>query len=94
MTSGRAASRRASWNAPKHQLRARLVFESDSGTNIAHQLGYFRTIGDVDLYHRSWDAIAGVTLDAVARVAASRLRATNRTVGWFKPTPAGGPESS
>jgi predicted Zn-dependent peptidase len=77
----------------KHQLRARLVFESDSGTNIAHQLGYFRTIADVDLYHRSWSAIAGVTLDAVARVAASRLRATNRTVGWFKPvTTPGGPE--
>jgi zinc protease len=77
----------------KHQLRARLVFESDSGTNIAHQLGYFRTIADVELYHRSWSAIASVTLDAVARVAASRLRATNRTVGWFKPvTPAGGPE--
>ena len=70
----------------KHQLRARLVFESDSGTNIAHQLGYFQTIGDVDLYHRSWDAIAAVTLETVARAAASCLRASNRTVGWFKPT--------
>jgi zinc protease len=74
----------------RHQLRARLVFESDSGTNIAHQLGYFRTIADVDLYHRSWQAIAAVTLEAVARVAASRLRATNRTVGWFRPSPAAG----
>ena len=27
------------------QLRARLVFENDSITNIAHQLGYFETIG-------------------------------------------------
>ena len=26
------------------QLRARLVFENDSITNIAHQLGYFETI--------------------------------------------------
>jgi zinc protease len=75
----------------KHQLRARLVFESDSGTNIAHQLGYFQTIADVDLYHRSWDAIAAVTLEAVARAAASCLRASNRTVGRFKPT--GGPGS-
>jgi zinc protease len=75
----------------KHQLRARLVFESDSGTNIAHQLGYFQTIADVDLYHRSWDAIAAVTLETVARAAASCLRASNRTVGWFKPT-AGSPE--
>ena len=74
----------------KHQLRARLVFESDSGTNVAHQLGYFQTIADVDLYHRSWDAIAGVALDAVARAAASCLRASNRTAGWFKPTPGTG----
>src|SRR5207249_4168430 len=28
----------------KAQLKARLVFESDSVTNIAHQLGYFETI--------------------------------------------------
>ena len=28
----------------KRQLRARLVFENDSVTNIAHQLGYFETI--------------------------------------------------
>ena len=70
----------------KHQLRARLVFESDSGTNIAHQLGYFHTIGDVGMYHRLWDSIAAVTLESVARAAASCLRATNRTVGLFKPT--------
>ena len=28
----------------KRQLRARLVFETDSVTNIAHQLGYFETV--------------------------------------------------
>jgi zinc protease len=77
----------------KHQLRARLVFELDSGTNIAHQLGYFHTIGDVGMYHRLWDSIAAVTIESVARAAASCLRATNRTVGLFKPTKgAGSPE--
>ena len=35
----------------KAQLRARLVFESDSVTNIAHQLGYFDTIASVGLFH-------------------------------------------
>jgi zinc protease len=69
----------------KHQLRARLVFESDSGSNIAHQLGYFQTIGDLGLYHGSWSAIERVTLDDVARAAGACLRATNRTVGWFSP---------
>ena len=34
----------------KNQLRARLVFENDSVTNIAHQLGYFETIASVDLF--------------------------------------------
>ena len=32
----------------KRQLRARLVFENDSVTNIAHQLGYFETIAGPD----------------------------------------------
>ena len=31
----------------KAQLRARLVFDNDSVTNIAHQLGYFETIASV-----------------------------------------------
>jgi zinc protease len=70
----------------RHQLRARLVFEADSVTNIAHQLGYFHTIADVGLYHRLWDSIAAVRLDDVAR-AAGRLASANRTVGWFVPTP-------
>ena len=28
----------------KNQLRARLVFENDSVTNLGHQLGYFQTV--------------------------------------------------
>ena len=35
----------------KAQLRARLVFDNDSVTNIAHQLGYFETIASVDAVH-------------------------------------------
>ena len=34
----------------KAQLRARLVFDNDSVTNIAHQLGYFETIASVDAF--------------------------------------------
>jgi zinc protease len=68
----------------KHQLHARLVFESDSVTNIAHQLGYFETIGGVAQYYDIWRRIAAVTLDDVAE-AAGCLRADNRTVGWFQP---------
>ena len=68
----------------RHQLRARLVFDADSVTNIAHQLGYFETIGALEPYQDLWRSIAAVTLDDVARVA-GRLGAGNRTVGWFQP---------
>ncbi len=56
------------------QLKARLVFDSDSVTNIAHQLGYFETIGGLD-----------VLLDQVSAAAAATLLPSNRTVGWFDP---------
>jgi len=68
----------------KHQLHARLVFESDSVTNIAHQLGYFETIAGVAHYHDIWPRIAAVTLEDIADAAKS-LRPDNRTVGWFQP---------
>ncbi len=78
------------------QLRARLVFENDSISNIAHQLGYFETIGG------SWricetlrNRIDAVTLEQVAAAAFERLTPFNRTVAWFEPLPVGaGPEPS
>jgi zinc protease len=69
----------------RRQLRARLVFENDSVTNIAHQLGYFQTIASVDLFLSLGRRIEGVTREQVADAAARYLRPTNRTVGWFKP---------
>ena len=71
----------------KAQLRARLVFDSDSVTNIAHQLGYYETIASVDLFTTAPARIAAVTLDQVAAAAKSVLTPTNRTVGWFVPLP-------
>ena len=72
----------------KNQLRARLVFENDSVTNIGHQLGYFETVADLDLYHDAPGRIAGVTMSDVNQVARKYLRSDRRTVGWF--TPSGG----
>jgi zinc protease len=71
----------------KAQLRARLVFESDSVTNIAHQLGYFETIASVDTFSEAPSRIAGVTLDGVAAAARRVLAGSNRTVGYFDPVP-------
>lgn len=71
------------------QLRARLVFENDSVTNIAHQFGYFETVASLDVLLSVGDRIRRVTRDRVAEVAASVLRPANMTIGWFKPLPTG-----
>jgi zinc protease len=73
----------------KNQLRARLVFEGDSISNIAHQLGFFQTIA-------SWRdclsipaGIDGVTLEQVADIARATLDPSNRTVGRFESPSSG-----
>lgn len=73
----------------KNQLRARLVFENDSITNIAHQIGYFETVASWSLYPTLLTRTQEVTLDEVNAAAARYLGSTNRTVGWFDPAPAG-----
>jgi zinc protease len=69
----------------KSQLKARLVFENDSVTNIAHQLGYYETIGGVDRFFEAPARIAAVTVDDVGKVAKQVFRPDNRTIGWFEP---------
>ena len=71
----------------KAQLRVRLVFDNDSVTNIAHQLGYFETIASVEFYQTFPSRMASVTLDDVASAARDVLSASNRTIGWFEPLP-------
>ena len=70
----------------KAQLRARLVFESDGVTNIAHQLGYFETIATVGLFNALPERIATVAVEEVGSAAGALLGDANRTVGWFDPT--------
>jgi zinc protease len=77
----------------KTQLKARLVFDNDSITNIAHQLGYFETIAGVDRLLDTPSRIAAVTRAEVLDVARAVLPAANRTIGWFDPIPAGSPTS-
>jgi zinc protease len=71
----------------KAQLKARLVFDNDSVTNIAHQLGYFETIATVDVFRELVPRIAAVTLDEVAAAARTVFSPSNRTIGWFEPLP-------
>ena len=69
----------------KTQLRARLVFEQDSISNIAHQLGFFETIAGWRYFPSIPASIDAVTLEDVSRVAAARLTPVNRIIGRFEP---------
>ena len=73
----------------KQQLRARLVFENDSVTQIAHQIGFFETVATVDVYRDLPGRIASASLEQVNAAAARYLRPANRTIGWFQPLPPG-----
>jgi zinc protease len=74
----------------KTQLHARLVFDNDSITNIAHQLGYFETVAAVDVFTDLAPRIEAVKLPQVADAGRAMLSASNRTVGWFDPLPVAG----
>jgi zinc protease len=67
------------------QLRARFVYDSDSVTDIAHQLGYFHTVASWRDYHALIPQLATVTLDDVNAAARKYLHVENRTIGWFEP---------
>jgi zinc protease len=69
----------------RRQLRARLVFETNSVTNIAHQLGYFDTVAGGGYFTSLQERIEAVTVEQVWDVARRRLGAASRTVGWFRP---------
>ena len=74
----------------RNQFQARYALESESVTDVAHQLGFFETIGD----HRIWldlpRRVDAVTAAEVARFAAGRLSADHRTVGILRPADGGG----
>jgi len=67
------------------QLRARFVYDSDSVTDIAHQLGYFATIATWTSYYELIPRLTRVTLDDVNAAARRYLTPDNRTIGWFEP---------
>jgi len=69
----------------KRQLRARLVFENDSVTNVAHQIGYFETVAGPGYLDAINARVQAVTVEQVAQAAAARLGVETRTVGWFQP---------
>ncbi len=69
----------------RSQLRARFVYDGDSVTDIAHQIGYFETIASWQAYHALRERLEAVTVEQVNAAAANYLVASNRTIGWFEP---------
>jgi zinc protease len=71
----------------KNQLLAELAFDHEGVTRIAHQIGFFATIGDWERLAAVAPGIEEVTAEQVREVAANRLAPRSRTVGWFRPQP-------
>ncbi|MFH1680493.1 MAG: pitrilysin family protein [Candidatus Eisenbacteria bacterium] len=67
----------------KNQLRATTVFQSDSVTELAHQIGYFHTIGNGAFFEGFLDRVERVTAGEVRDLAARIFRPANRTVGVY-----------
>ena len=67
------------------QLRARFVYDGDSVTDIAHQIGYFETIASWSAYHSLRNRLEAVTIEQVQAAAMKYLTSANRTIGWFEP---------
>ncbi len=67
------------------QLRARFVYDSDSVTDIAHQLGYFDMVDRWQTYTELLPRLADVTIDQVNEAARKYLTVDSRTIGWFEP---------
>lgn len=67
------------------QLRARFVYDGDSVTDIAHQIGYFETISSWWAYHSLRSRLDAVTTDQAHAAAVKYLTPSNRTIGWFEP---------
>jgi zinc protease len=69
----------------KAQLRARFVYDLDGVTDIAHQLGYFETIGSWRDALSLGDRLAAVTVPDVLDAVRETFVPANRTIGWFEP---------
>ena len=73
------------------QLRARFVYDADSVTDIAHQLGYFETIASWNAYEKLRERLDAVTPDAVHAAARGiSPRPIARSAGSSRSTRAGG----
>ncbi|MGE5619684.1 MAG: M16 family metallopeptidase [Sphingomonadaceae bacterium] len=72
------------------QVKAQLVYGSESVTDQGYWLGAMEAIDSYETYGQLLERVTRVTPDDVKRVAEQYLTETNRTVGWLIPTAPGG----
>jgi zinc protease len=75
----------------KNQFLARYALESESVTEVAHQLGFFETIDSHRLYLELPGRVRDVRAEDVARLTRERLDEAHRTVGVLVPAADGPP---
>lgn len=68
------------------QVEAQVAYGQEAVTSQAFALVYFQLLGHWADVEQHLDRLRTVTAADVARVAATYLRPTNRTVGWFIPS--------
>jgi zinc protease len=68
------------------QVRAQLVFGSDSVTDWGYWLGAMEVIDRHETFGEMLERVEQVTAEEVQRVARQYLTESNRTVGWLIPT--------
>jgi len=72
------------------QVRAQLVYGSESVTDQGYWLGAMEAIDSFESYERLLERLTAVAPEDVQRVAGRYLTETNRTVGWLIPTQTAG----
>ena len=78
----------------RRQLRAGHLFSTEGVSNQAHYLGMYEIASTWRAFETYLDDLVQVTADDVARVAATYLVPSNRTVGWFVPSTDADPEGA
>lgn len=78
--------KKAELEKARTQLRSKLAFELEGITNLAHQIGFYSTIGHLERYEQAMEIVGELTLEDARNAALIYLHADNRTVGQFWPT--------
>lgn len=79
--------KKAELEKARTQLRSKLAYELEGITNMAHQIGFYSTIGHLERYEKALEIFASLTLEDARAAALKYLGADNRTVGQFWPQP-------